>query len=104
MGYIITTTTVENQKDAEELARRIVEAKLAACVQINEIKSIYNWKGKIKTAKEFRLEIKTASENYRKLQDFIIDNHKYETPEIIAIKVRKGHNKYLDWIEEEINI
>jgi len=102
MGYIIVKTTVENLKDADELAKKIVEAKLGACVQIGEIKSFYRWKGKVETKKEFKLEIKTPSENYKKLRDFILENHKYETPEIIAVKINKGYDKYLNWIEGEI--
>jgi periplasmic divalent cation tolerance protein len=104
MGYIIVKTTVESLKDAENLANKIVEAKLGACVQISEIKSIYRWKGKIENAKEYKLEIKTASENYRKLQEFILENNKYELPEIIAVKIKKGNDKYLNWIEEEITL
>jgi len=102
MGYIIVKTTLENQKDAEELARKIVETKNGACVQISEVKSYYKWKGKIETKKEFKLEIKAPSENYRKLRDLIIDNNKYEIPEIIAVKINKGYDKYLNWIEEAV--
>ena len=102
MGYIIVTTTIENQKDAESLARKIVEAKLGACVQISEIKSIFRWKGKIEVAREFKIEIKTPSENYKRLQGFILKNNKYEVPEIVAVKIKKGYDKYLNWIEEEI--
>jgi len=100
MGYIIITTTIENQKDAESLARKIVEAKLGACVQISEIKSIFRWKGDIETKKEFKLEIKTPNENYRRLERFILKNNKNEIPEIVSIKIKKGYDKYLNWIEE----
>ncbi|MEK6936185.1 MAG: divalent-cation tolerance protein CutA [Nanoarchaeota archaeon] len=98
MEFIIVKTTVESKKDAEDLAKKIIEAKLGACVQISEIKSIYKWKGKIENNKEFKIEIKTSSQNYKKLQEFIIKNHKYELPEIIAIKIIAGYNKYLNWI------
>ena len=100
MGYIIVTTTVENLKDSEELAKKIVEGKLGACVQISQIKSIYKWKGKIEDKREFKLEIKTSSENYKMLERFILKNNKYEVPEIIAVKTKKGYDKYLNWIEE----
>ena len=102
MGYIIVTTTIENQKDADELAKKIIEVKLGACVQAWEIKSTYRWKGKIELKKEFKLEIKTPSENYSRLKEFIIENHKYEIPEIVAVKIKNGYGKYLNWIEEAV--
>jgi len=101
MEYIIVKTTVENRNDAEKLAKKIVEVKLGACVQISEVKSVYRWKGKIETAKEFKIEIKTKSTNYKKLEEFIIKNHKYELPEIISVKINNGYRKYLNWIGEK---
>ena len=101
MGYIIVTTTVENQKYAEEFSRKIIETKLGACVHIIEVKSVYSWKGKIETKKEFKLEIKTPSQNYKRLEEFIIKNSKNELPEIIAFKIKKGYDRYLNWVEEK---
>ena len=98
MKYLIVKTTVENYEDAEVLSKRVVESRLGACVQISEIKSIYRWKGKIEEAKEFKLEIKTSASKYEKLKNFIINNTKYELPEIISIKIDKGYDKYLNWI------
>lgn len=97
MAYLIVSTTIGNKKDAEELAKKIVNAKLGACVQISSIKSFYKWKGKIENANEFKLDIKTSSNNYKKLGRFILDNHKYELPEITAVRFT-GYNKYLAWI------
>ncbi len=99
--YLIITTTLENEEDAEELARKIVEHKLGACVQISKIKSIYNWKGKIETSNEFKLDIKTSEDKYKELEKFIIKNHKYELPEIVAVKIENGNEKYLNWVEEK---
>jgi periplasmic divalent cation tolerance protein len=101
MKYIIVTTTVENRRSAEELAKNIIKNNLGACVQINEIESVYKWKGEIKNEKEFKIEIKTLSKNYTKLQDFIIQNHTYELPEIISVKIGRGYNKYLNWIKNK---
>ncbi len=99
--YLIVTTTLENEEDAEELARKIVEHKLGACIQISKIKSIYNWKGKLETSNEFKLEIKTSEDKYKELEEFIIKNHKYELPEIVAVKIEKGNEKYLNWVDEK---
>ncbi len=97
MAYLIVSTTVASKKDAEELAKKIVNARLGACVQISSIKGFYNWKGKLEASNEFRLDIKTSSNNYKKLGRFILDNHKYELPEVIAIRFT-GYHKYLGWI------
>ena len=100
MEFLIVKTTLENKKDAESLSNKIIESGLGACVQISEIRSTYKWKGKIETVKEYRIEIKTSSNNYKKLQEFILKHHKYELPEIIAIKITAGYGKYLNWIKE----
>ena len=97
MAYLIVSTTVESKKDAEELAKKIVKAKLGACVHISNIKSFYNWKGNLEVSNEFKLDIKTSSNHYKKLGRFILDNHKYELPEITAIRFA-GYSKYLGWI------
>ena len=102
MKPIIVITTVENKKDAEELAGKIVNEKLGACVQISEIKSYYNWKEKLENSKEFRLMIKTFAEKFEELKEFIIKNNKYELPEIISINIEEGYDKYLDWMREEL--
>ncbi|MBI2452408.1 divalent-cation tolerance protein CutA [Candidatus Pacearchaeota archaeon] len=99
MEYLIVSTTIDNKKDAKRLARKIILAKLGACAQISKIKSYYKWKGKIEFNEEFKIEIKTLSKNYKKLENFIIKNHKYEVPEIISIKIIKGYKNYLNWIK-----
>lgn len=102
MKFIIVITTVGNKKDAEELAEKIVSAKLGACVQISEIKSYYAWKGSLDKAVEFKLMIKTLDKKYDSLKEFIIKNSKYDIPQIIVVDIMKGYDKYLDWVESEL--
>ena len=99
MKYIIVITTVGSKKDAENLAKKIVSLKLGACVQINKIKSYYSWKGNLEMSGEFRLMIKTIKGKYNLLQNFIIKNSKYDLPQIIAVNIEMGYNKYLNWID-----
>ncbi len=101
MNYIIIKTTFENKKDAEEIAKKLIESKLGACVQISEIESYYKWNGKVENSKEYKVEIKTTEENYKKIEELILKNHKYEIPEIVSYKLNNGSKKYLDWIKEE---
>ena len=102
MSYIIVSTTTSNKKDAEGLSIKIIKAKLGACAQITEVISIYEWKGKIENTREFKLEIKTTSNKFSRLRDFIIKNHKYDIPEIIAKKIIAGNNKYLNWMDKSL--
>lgn len=100
--FIQIITTVENKKEAEKIAKILLEKKLAACIQIIEgIESHYWWKGKIEKAKEILIFIKTKESLFRKVEKIIKEKHPYQLPEIIGIPVLKGSKEYLKWIEEE---
>jgi periplasmic divalent cation tolerance protein len=102
-SYIQISTTTETIEQAEEIARHLVEIKLAACVQITgPIISIYRWKGKVEDAKEWLCLIKTREDLFDKVETAIKKLHSYETPEIIAVPIVKGSKKYLDWIDHEL--
>lgn len=95
---LIVLNTTPNSEEAEALARKIIEAKLAACVQIlPPMKSFYFWEGAIETNTEHLLLIKTLAANYAELEEFIKENHSYEVPEIIALAAEKVSEVYLNW-------
>jgi periplasmic divalent cation tolerance protein len=97
---IITTTA--SAEDARRIARALVEQRLAACVQIvGPIESVYRWQGKIETAGEFQCWIKTRSDLFDRVEQTIRQLHPYEVPEILAVPVVAGSQKYLDWLREE---
>ena len=101
-SYIQISTTTETKEQAQKIAQYLVEAKLAACVQITgPITSIYRWKGKVENAQEWFCLIKTTDDLYNKVEAAIKDLHTYETPEIIAVQIVKGSKEYLNWIYEE---
>lgn len=102
MGYIIIKTTFENKKDAEEIAKKIINFQLGACIQILKIESYYTWNNKIKKSNEYKIEVKTLDKNYKKVEELITKNHKYKIPEIISYKLNKGSKKYLNWVNQEI--
>lgn len=96
---IIVLTTVAETKEAEDLARKIIESKLAACVQIlPPMKSVYSWENEIRTDSEQLLLIKTLDEKFNELKAFIQTNHSYDTPEIIALEASAVAESYLDWM------
>lgn len=99
--YVVVSTTVSDEVKADKLARKIVEARLAACVQRTVVKSTYRWKGKVEQADEVLLAAKTRTELSRSLMHFIQDNHSYEVPEVIITPIIAGAGAYLQWIDSE---
>jgi periplasmic divalent cation tolerance protein len=100
---LVVLTTVESVEDGERLANLLVEARVAACVQVlPPMKSVYRWEGKIEQSGEVLLLIKTTDSNYNELEESIRRNHPYQTPEIIALKVAVGSQKYLDWMANSV--
>tara|TARA_B100000212_G_scaffold95994_1_gene70515 strand:- start:358 stop:669 length:312 start_codon:yes stop_codon:yes gene_type:complete len=99
---LLLITTVPNKLLAKKIARELIESKLAGCVSIKEIKSIYNWQGNIEENKEFEITIKSLPENLYKLTLFLKENVTYEVPELIY-KIFDSENSYFQWIKESIN-
>ena len=101
--YIQVCTTTEKEKDAEKIAKIVIEKRLGACVQIiGPIKSFYWWKEKIETAEEWLLFIKTKKELYEELEKVIKEIHPYEIPEIISVPILLGSKDYLEWLNKEL--
>jgi len=97
---IFVYSTFSNRKEAKEIGERLVKKKLAACVNIFPIDSIYFWQGKIVKDKEFAAIIKTRKENFKKIEKFIFENHSYETPCILEIPIGRVTKKFLKWLNE----
>lgn len=97
---LIVFTTAPNNDEAEMLAEKIVEAKLAACVQVlSPMKSFYFWENAVQKDSEQLLLIKTLKEKYDALENFIKTHHCYETPEIVAVRSEKVSADYLNWMK-----
>ena len=101
MTYCIIYTTVETQEKADRIASILLEACVAACVQMTPIVSTYRWKGKIERANEIRLSIKTTDALYSRVEELIKQNHPYEVPQIVKLPITAGLQDYLEWISEE---
>lgn len=94
--------TVPDKDTAAAIGRKLVEGRLAACVSVGSpVRSIYRWQGVIEETTELEMTIKTAQENYLKVEELILSMHPYEVPEIVMVELDKGLKLYLDWIESE---
>jgi periplasmic divalent cation tolerance protein len=102
MNYSVVLVTTNSQPEAEKIAQTLVELKLAACVNILPIQSIYSWKEKIHNEPEFQLFIKTDLRHFEALTAKISELHSYEVPEIIALPIVVGSQPYLNWIDEQV--
>lgn len=100
--FIVVLVTCSSKEEAEKIGNSLVEKKLAACVNVvPEIKSIFYWKGKISREKEILLIAKSRMELFDSIKSEIKKLHSYEVPEIIALPIEAGSEKYLDWIREK---
>ncbi len=102
-NYIQVITTVEKRTDAEIIADQMINKRLAACVQISEpVQSRYRWQGKIESAKEYVLTIKSRLDLFDELRDLIESLHPYDVPEILAFRIEQGAVAYLEWLDNEL--
>jgi periplasmic divalent cation tolerance protein len=100
---MVVFTTASNDEEAHSLAARLVEHKLAACVQVlPRMTSVYVWEGAVQTEAEHLLLIKTLEEKFDELAEFIRSNHSYTVPEIVAVRAEKVSESYLRWISETV--
>ena len=101
---LVVLVTCSSTAEARRIARGVVQARLAACVNIlpGAVTSIYRWKGKVESAKERLLLMKTSRKRLAKLRAAVERLHSYEVPEFIALPIVAGSPAYLDWIEENL--
>ena len=99
---LLVITNLPDDQSAAKLAQQVLEARAAACVnQLAPCTSTYRWEGKIESATEVTLLIKTTRAAYPRLEKLISMAHPYELPEIIAVPVTAGLHAYLSWIDNE---
>jgi len=101
---VVVLVTCGSAKEARRIARAVIEERLAACVNIigARVESIYRWKGRVESAKEFLLVMKTLRGRLPLLQRKIMELHSYDVPEIIALPIVAGSREYLAWLAESI--
>lgn len=100
MKAVIIQTTTSNEEEAKKIAKILIQDKLAACVQLKDIESLYNWDGKLCCEREILLSIKTKKELFSKVKSKILELHSYDTPEIIELDISNISEDYLKFIKE----
>jgi periplasmic divalent cation tolerance protein len=99
----IILSTTGSREEAQEIARALVERKLAACVNIvGPVESVYRWQGAVETSEEFLLIVKTTGAAYGRVRDLIRQLHSYELPECVELSIEDGLPQYLEWIGESV--
>jgi periplasmic divalent cation tolerance protein len=98
----VVLVTAGSEAEADRLARHLVEARLAACVSIHAVRSIYRWQGQVQAEPEWQLVIKTDLSQFDRLAEAIAQHHSYEVPEIIALPIVAGLPAYLTWLQAEV--
>jgi periplasmic divalent cation tolerance protein len=99
----IVLTTAGSEDEARKIARHLVENRLAACVNlIPRMESVYRWQGKVESATELLLLIKTTVERFPAVRDAIRQLHSYEVPECIVLPIEDGSAPYLHWLGEAV--
>jgi periplasmic divalent cation tolerance protein len=101
VAVILVVTNLPDSESAFNLARQLVDLRLAACVNVlPAVTSFYHWEGKLEQASEHTLVAKTVRSRYAEVERAILDRHPYTLPEIVAVDVTHGLPAYLKWVEQ----
>ena len=102
--YIIVQTHTNKKQIYENISKSLVEKKMAACVNIYPaVLSIYRYNSEVVEDNEYLIHVKTTIDKFNEIRKIIERLHNYETPEIISLEISEGNEKYLKWIQDEID-
>jgi len=100
--FIQITTTCDKKEILQAIATKLVESRLAACVQIGgPMDSVFRWEGNIESASEWICTIKSVAGHQANIESVIFENHSYDQPEIIVVPITGGSQGYLNWIKKQ---
>jgi periplasmic divalent cation tolerance protein len=101
---VIVLTTVPEGDLGDTIARRLIEERVAACVNVcAPMTSLYRWRGIVERETERQLVIKTTREHVPAVRACIAELHSYELPEFLVLAVEEGSTAYLDWVQREVS-
>ncbi|MDO9098368.1 MAG: divalent-cation tolerance protein CutA [Candidatus Methanoperedens sp.] len=100
--FSIVYITAGDMEEARKIGRKLVEEKLAACVNIFPITSIFRWKGNIDESQEFGIIAKTKTEKVKEIEKRVKELHSYEVPCVVSFRINEASADYLKWIGESV--
>jgi periplasmic divalent cation tolerance protein len=103
-AYGVVLVTTETRAEAVSIARQLVQEKLAACVSIAALESIYTWQDQLQQQQEWQMVIKTHLSRFQGLVNRIQELHSYAVPELIALPIVAGSPAYLAWMGEQLGL
>ena len=99
----LVLVTAPNEKEAKTIARKVVEKKLAACVNIvSRLSSVYRWEGDVQEDAEVLMLIKTTKKRLEKLEKLVKKLHCYDVPELVVLKIEGGSSEYMKWLQKSV--
>lgn len=102
-GTILVLTTLPSSEEAQRFVRRLVDDRLVACgTVVDKVTSVYRWEGKVGSATEAQVILKTRRSRWEDLQRAVEQFHPYDVPELLALPIESGLLAYLDWVGSEI--
>lgn len=103
MGISVVTTTLPTAEDAQRMASGAVQARLAACVQVDAITSHYVWEGALEELREWRLVLKTVPDAVQPLVEWLRSQHPYELPQIL-LRGEQAQRDYGQWVAQNVQL
>lgn len=100
--YAVVLTTVDDRARALVLARGLVERRLAACVQLLPMTSVYRWDAEVRSDEEVGLLVKTRADRVGAVTEHVLAHHPYDLPEVIVLPIEGGSAAYLGWLDTEV--
>jgi len=101
---LMVFVTCEGREQAEAIATRVVEERLAACVNVLPgVRSCYVWEKKLTWSDEVLLVVKTTRSGFERLKKRVVELHSYEVPEVVGVPVEVGLEKYLEWVRDGVD-
>jgi periplasmic divalent cation tolerance protein len=102
-NYIVVMATADSEEEARRISEVVLKRKLVACVSmVGNVESFFWWKGKVNSSSEFLLVMKSRGELLKEIVAAVKENHSYEVPEVVALRVAGGNPEYLGWIDESV--
>jgi periplasmic divalent cation tolerance protein len=99
----VVLVTAPDEAKASQLARTLVEERLAACVNCLPLRSVYRWEGAVQEDAEVLLLIKTLASGFERLRSRVLSLHPYQCPEVVLLPIERGHPPYLEWLRGSVD-